>query len=65
MLPQPTIPITWQVPIVQELHAQREQLVAKYQVICTLIQKPAFAIPGRQASLLKTLDSVKKSLATP
>jgi hypothetical protein len=65
MYNQPTLPITWQDPIVQELHALREQLVAKYQGGMHAYSEACVCRTKALGFTFKTLDSVKEALATP
>ena len=55
----------WQDPIVQELHALREQLVAKYQGDMHAYSEACVRHTKALGFTFKTLDSVKESLATP
>lgn len=53
----------WQDPIVQELHALREQLVAKYQGDMHVYSEACVRHTKALGFTFKTLDSVKESLA--
>jgi hypothetical protein len=55
----------WQDPIVQELHALREQLVAKYQGDMHAYSEACVRHTKALGFTFKTLDSVKEALATP
>jgi hypothetical protein len=63
--PLPQATNVWQDPIVQELHALREQLVAKYQGDMHAYSEACVRHTKALGFTLKTLDSVKESLATP
>jgi hypothetical protein len=65
MLSQPNMLNARQAPIVQELHALREQLVAKYQGDVHAYSEACVRHTKALGFTFKTLDSVKKSLATP
>lgn len=65
MLPQPNLPLVWQDPIVQELHALREQLVAKYQGDMHAYSEACVRHTKALGFTFKTLDSLKESVATP
>ena len=63
--PLPQAVNAWQDPIVQELHALREQLVAKYQSDMHAYSEACVRHTKALGFTFKTLDSVKKSVATP
>ena len=63
--PLPQAVKAWQDPIVQELHALREQLVAKYQGDMHAYSEACVRHTKALGFTFKTLDSVKQSLATP
>jgi hypothetical protein len=63
--PLPQAANAWQDPIVQELHALREHLVAKYQSDMHAYSEACVRHTNALGFTFKTLDSVKESLATP
>jgi hypothetical protein len=63
--PLPQAAIAWQDPIVQELHALREQLVAKYQGDMHAYSEACVRHTKALGFTFKTLDSMKESVATP
>jgi hypothetical protein len=63
--PLPQATNAWQDSIVQELHAVREQLVAKYQGDMHAYSEACVRHTKALGFTFKTLDSVKESLATP
>ena len=63
--PLPPATTAWQDPIVQELHALREQLVAKYQGDMHAYSEACVRHTKALGFTFKTLDSVKESLARP
>jgi hypothetical protein len=62
--PLPQATNVWQDPIVQELHALREQLVAKYQGDMHAYSEACVRHTKALGFTFKTLDSVKESIAT-
>ena len=63
--PLPQAAKAWKDPIVQELHALREQLVAKYQGDMHAYSEACVRHTKALGFTFKTLDSVKEALATP
>ncbi len=62
--PFPQAVNAWQDPIVQELHALCEQLVAKYQGDMHAYSEACVRNTKALGFTFKTVDSLKKSLAT-
>lgn len=60
----PQVVNAWQDPIVQELHALREQLVAKYQGDMHAYSEACVRRTKALGFTFKTLDSVKETVAS-